>query len=523
MRLGVQPLIFTAPHAIYLHRDDQPDHKPEDHTGYLAEVLAEETGASCITWSSKEVSRSARTSAPNPSNRDPNYLRCDELERNPWNQAVRACAGRWPPGACLLVDLHGRRDHVAGLNDPSDCDTGLGAMEAAAPDRLSTLRTALSALEHALGGAFVLNRTPRLCGCWPAATERCTVSQQAVGCGLAAVQLELSLRLRRELHASAEARTAFARALLSAALAVSSTASDEVAKALGRHGAARGEALPSPLAARALPPALCPLFVWCHPLELMRAWCGRNSLAAAALCSLPCHQIVFVASEPAWGWNGGAAGLRPVRGADAVHGALLLLSATELAAVERALGCVQQLQARSRVQLMLARDQSAGASDEGGGAGGAGGVSLQPALTFCPPMADGFEPPSVPQLCLLRRARQQFGDPAASAALPIRGADGRGVGAWRHPADRGGFAELPLDGLLAEVGVRLAQPWASAATLRSVHVKLASVGVHDCATLGAALGRGLNALLRSKGHSGLRADTLAVFRRVLQAEGYAAD
>ena len=82
VRLGVQPLIFTAPHAIYLHRDDQPDHKPEDHTGYLAEVLAEETGASCITWSSKEVSRSARTSAPNPSNRDPNYLRCDELERS---------------------------------------------------------------------------------------------------------------------------------------------------------------------------------------------------------------------------------------------------------------------------------------------------------------------------------------------------------------------------------------------------------------------------------------------------------
>ena len=24
VRLGVQPLIFTAPHAIYLHRDDHP-------------------------------------------------------------------------------------------------------------------------------------------------------------------------------------------------------------------------------------------------------------------------------------------------------------------------------------------------------------------------------------------------------------------------------------------------------------------------------------------------------------------
>ena len=39
VRLGAEPLIFTAPHAIYLQRDGKPDHKPEDHTGYLAEAL----------------------------------------------------------------------------------------------------------------------------------------------------------------------------------------------------------------------------------------------------------------------------------------------------------------------------------------------------------------------------------------------------------------------------------------------------------------------------------------------------
>ena len=42
IRLGAAPLIFTAPHAIYLQRDGKPNHKPEDHTGHLAEALAEE-------------------------------------------------------------------------------------------------------------------------------------------------------------------------------------------------------------------------------------------------------------------------------------------------------------------------------------------------------------------------------------------------------------------------------------------------------------------------------------------------
>ena len=255
VRLGAEPLIFTAPHAIYLQRDGKPDHKPEDHTGYLAEALAQEVGGSCITWSSREVARSSRTGAPNPSNRDPNYLLRHELEKNPWNDLLRACCGRWPPWSCLVVDLHGRRNHEPGVNDDSDCDAGLGAMEAAAPERAESLRAALLRLQPALQAGFVLNRTPRLAGCWPARTGRCTVTQQAVGCGQAAVQLELTLRLRRDLYHSAAARIDLARALLEVARSCSAAACADACRP-------------------ALSPLVYPLFVWAQPLELLRAWTG---------------------------------------------------------------------------------------------------------------------------------------------------------------------------------------------------------------------------------------------------------
>ena len=255
IRLGAEPLIFTAPHAIYLQRDGKPNHKPEDHTGFLAEALAEEVGGSCITWSSREVTRSSRTGAPNPTNRDPNYLLRHELETNPWNDALRACCGRWPPWACLVVDLHGRRNHEPGVNDDSDCDAGLGAMEAFAPEQVEALRAALHNLQPALQAGFVLNRTPRLAGCWPARTGRCTITQQAVGCGQAAVQLELTLRLRRDLFQSAAARTDLARALLAVARACSAAACAEACRP-------------------AVSPLVYPLFVWAQPLELLRAWTG---------------------------------------------------------------------------------------------------------------------------------------------------------------------------------------------------------------------------------------------------------
>ena len=41
VRFGEVPLMLTAPHTIYLLRDGHKVHKPEDHTGYRCEVLAD--------------------------------------------------------------------------------------------------------------------------------------------------------------------------------------------------------------------------------------------------------------------------------------------------------------------------------------------------------------------------------------------------------------------------------------------------------------------------------------------------
>jgi hypothetical protein len=221
-RIGVAPLLFTAPHTIYLHRDAEADHKPEDLTGFLCETFAESTGGSALTWSRDISSISARTAQPQAGLRDPNYLRIDELPSNPWNEALRNALQRWPPWACLHCDLHGRRDHHPGINDDSvdasDCDCGLAAMRARAPPLL--VRTIERALLQQLGRAlssteFVLNLRPRLSGGWT--NGRCTLSQQAVEFRYAAVQLELSLRLRRALHADDRLRDRVAAALAAVA------------------------------------------------------------------------------------------------------------------------------------------------------------------------------------------------------------------------------------------------------------------------------------------------------------------
>ena len=222
-RTGVAPLLFTAPHTIYLHRDAEADHKPEDLTGFLCETFAESTGGSALTWSRDISSISARTAQPQAGLRDPNFLRIDELPSNPWNEALRNALQRWPPWACLHCDLHGRRDHHPGINDDSvdasDCDCGLAAMRARAPPLL--VRTIERALLQQLGRAlssteFVLNMRPRLSGGWTN-IGRCTLSQQAVELRYAAVQLELSLRLRRALHADDRLRDRVAAALAAVA------------------------------------------------------------------------------------------------------------------------------------------------------------------------------------------------------------------------------------------------------------------------------------------------------------------
>ena len=256
-RIGVAPLLFTAPHTIYLHRDAEADHKPEDLTGFLCETFAESTGGSALTWSRDISSISARTAQPQAGLRDPNYLRIDELPSNPWNEALRNALQRWPPWACLHCDLHGRRDHHPGINDDSvdasDCDCGLAAMRARAPPLL--VRTIERALLQQLGRAlssteFVLNLRPRLSGGWT--NSRCTLSQQAVEFRYAAVQLELSLRLRRALHADDRLLSTVSRSKL-----VQATTAASVVVRIVENGLLTGR--PSVSAAAAAAPALLAL------------------------------------------------------------------------------------------------------------------------------------------------------------------------------------------------------------------------------------------------------------------------
>ena len=350
-RCGKLPLILSAPHTVHLQRDGHPDHKPEDLTGFLAEVLAGDLSASSITWSSQEVSRSSRTSKPNPANRDPNFLRAEELDANPWHTALCTLTGRWQPWGCLLVDLHGRRDHVVGVNDESvdrsDCDCGLGAMFGAPPSVASRLEQALSEhLSTALAStAFELNMRPRLTG-HASEPDRRTVSQQAVACGAAAVQLELSLRLRHALYKDDALRSAFAVALGAAARVI---ATDAVCPPLahptgggpgltpgggdgdgdGVVAVAEDVGLASPRSRSTCEP-LAALFVYAHPRELLGLQ-GVSSWPAR----LPDHGRVFGACDHPVSWGGGLCSLAFLE-EESVHGRVYMLSEEQLARADRA-------------------------------------------------------------------------------------------------------------------------------------------------------------------------------------------
>ena len=267
---GPAPIVFTAPHTLELHRDDEPNHKPEDYTGTLALRFAEAAGGACITWSQAERGRVRATGAACASNRDPNYLRDDELPRSPWFAALRTCRERLRPlwseggamggaaggaaggggggggggaglGVPLHVDVHGIRDPPA---HRADCMVGSAAMRrhlgCGATDVLLTRvearllpLLAQMPLEGAASGGPVADRlhagapggtpVPRLGGDWGGTrntlTQLSTDAELFASCGSLhyplAIQVELSLRLRKHLNANRVHREAFARALAS--------------------------------------------------------------------------------------------------------------------------------------------------------------------------------------------------------------------------------------------------------------------------------------------------------------------
>ena len=239
---GASGLLFTAPHGVFVHRPGHADHKPEVYTTFLAVSFAELTGSSYAVWSASERCKSDIRSAPDAANIDPNYAAESNLSELPWNRILsrhvrrfRAAGGRSikPKGFVgqLHFDIHGRRDAIAGQDgslDESDCDIGVGAMLnlGNGTEDQEVARRLASALFSALSEAledteFTVNEHPtKFSGFIP--SENHTMTMQAVRHGLRAVQLELSLRLRKRLRYDEGLRSKFAHALLAAAASAAS-------------------------------------------------------------------------------------------------------------------------------------------------------------------------------------------------------------------------------------------------------------------------------------------------------------
>lgn len=250
---GSAGVVFTAPHGIYLFRDNDVPHKPEDWTTFIAKTCAEWTSGYALVWSESERLKSELTRTACSSNRDPNYAiagwdcpddesgECTSVEL-PWYTHLRRVRAD-VDGAkhtTLHVDLHGRRDPNFDGSDPlgaSDCDVGVGALESSHPalakaitcrmptaiaNALSTA-TGDSVCVRAGGGgvldeshAFVVNDAPKLSGDWQKRGRhgRWTVSRMGCQLGYTSVQLELSRRLRLFLKDDVQALRLFATALV---------------------------------------------------------------------------------------------------------------------------------------------------------------------------------------------------------------------------------------------------------------------------------------------------------------------
>lgn len=212
-------VLFTAPHGLWLHRDDHEDHKPEDYTSFLARDLAATAGACSLTWSQAEIDKSKQRSTPDELNRDPNYLSVAEHHTNAWNGALAAHSAAIDRDSAykVLFDIHGRRDYHRKLgNDDSDIDIGLGAMRQRHPQLANYIADSMQqVLQEAVGRKWKVNGFPQLQGCWPTHLGRLTLTQQAVALEVVAIQLELSLKFRKELNHNRTLRHRVADVLVS--------------------------------------------------------------------------------------------------------------------------------------------------------------------------------------------------------------------------------------------------------------------------------------------------------------------
>jgi hypothetical protein len=226
------PVVVTAPHTLEVLRDGERFHKMESYTGTLSTRMARACGGGYVTWSEAERARvravTDGSGAPDASNRDPNHLLDEELAGSPWFAAlVAASAAAAGPAARLHVDLHGMNG-----SHGADCILGTAAMERRrGRDAAERFRAALG---EALGPllaehSFVLSFGPDLQGDkyrWGEGRNN-TLTQMSTDPDLwdvhsplppftHAVQVEMTLPLRKLLDRNKAARDAFARGLYDA-------------------------------------------------------------------------------------------------------------------------------------------------------------------------------------------------------------------------------------------------------------------------------------------------------------------
>jgi hypothetical protein len=226
-------LLFTSPHTLRLCRDGFKVHLNEVHTGDVARQFASINRGFCLTWSKSEVARVRDLGNADPSNRDPNFLSSSEVRGSPWLEAIAVVGAYFGASDSpkLHVDVHGMKD--AELPDAqSDCCVGTAAMfrqsnfnEVQQEEFIRKVTSIFAPVLQPRGYHLHFNAIPsgkNLSGDWSkfeATKDKHSLTQistnkrnfdPASSCFSTAIQLELSLRLRKHLVQDDEFRAEFA-------------------------------------------------------------------------------------------------------------------------------------------------------------------------------------------------------------------------------------------------------------------------------------------------------------------------
>jgi len=189
---GNGPLLLSGPHGIRVNRNNEVK-KAEVHITWLVKSLLEHLPdiASSLTWSEGQ-------NCKDPLDReDPNYMLHSSLRNSEWHGSLKTHRENWIRKANpWLIDLHGMGNHHG-----SDICIGLSPLL----QHHATSNIAVqckSFLEDSFNSHLPQYKVYDV-GFQASWKDQChlTMSQQAVMLGMPAIQLELSLKLRRDLKA----------------------------------------------------------------------------------------------------------------------------------------------------------------------------------------------------------------------------------------------------------------------------------------------------------------------------------